>query len=957
MGWYAGGADPLLLEDDPLLGLEEELAYEDPYVMEQMEKELPVELMSAKPAQFVHAAFRMPREDGLGYEPFSFIGRKHLLAPYNGKTNRLLLKCSRQTEKSTLLGNIALTYSCMVPAHSTLYVSPSSLQTKTFSNDRLKEPLETSATLKRFTTTRLSQNVFEKQFVNRSIIRLRYAFLNADRTRGIRADKLLIDEIQDILYENVPVMEHCLSHANPRWKGSVYSGTPKSLDNTIEWYWANKSTQGEWVVPCDRCGSSAKGAAGRHWNILGEANIQRAGLSCSKCGHIIYPMRKDAQWGFQAEFDEENTPWHSYRINQLMVPWKKWADIFYEYKNNPRDRFFNEALGLSYDSGLRPMTLAQIRSACNPDISMHESQLDKWTRLGYAQPTFMGIDWGCHDEGTRILTEDGFKYFADLTDDDKVAQWDPDTRKMTFTKPKVRTVRDWDQPLLHFKTKGGMDLMVTHTHRMRVGQRQGESWVTESAGETVQRGGNVHFVGHVQWDGEDVEWFTLPGLSSSPGYAGCEPKKFGMDEWVEFLGYMLTEGGVCLKKNSKSELVPYCLKMSQRKTVKPRNYAQIRNCMESLGISFSEFPNPKTGDANWTICGKQYWDWFSKNMGMTGDTKRIPREFLRLTCHQLQILFDAMVLGDGSVDSREDCTGGAYYSTSRGLCEDFQEICIKLGLRCSVSLHKPAEGNHKARYRALWSAGRDHQFNTPRTEVKKVPYNGKVYCCAVETGYIVTERNGKIAYQANTGENTFTVITIGTYVNMKMQVFYVERCTGELLEPKKQLEYIKELANRFNVKIIATDYGGGYDRNDDLMRWCGPKRLVKFQYMARCNKKVSWDPGLLRFKAHRTECMSDIFNALKRKVILLPRFEEFHAKGEEPYATDILNIFSQYSETLRQIQYLHSPDKPDDTLHSIVYMMLGSMLIIPRPDLIVPRKEEKGQPNWGSSYGGPIGQG
>jgi len=602
MGWYgSGGWDPSR-EDDPLSWVPEVEPFEDPYVMAQMVKETPEVPVRATPAEFVHVAFRMPREDGLGYEPFSFIGRRHLLQPYECGARKLLLVCARQTEKSTMLGNMALAYSCMVPAHSTLYVSPSALQTKTFSNDRLKEPLETSPVLKRFTTARLSQNVFEKQFVNRSKITLRYAFLNADRTRGIRADKLLVDEIQDILADNMPVMEHCLSHANPIWKGEILSGTPKSLDNTIEYYRANQSTQGEWVVPCDRCGSNAAGAAGRHWNILGEANIQKKGLSCAKCGGLIHPDHDDAQWAFMTGWDEHDTPWESYRISQLMVPWKPWGEIWYEYRNSPREKFFNEALGLSYDSGLRPMTMAQVRGACNPRVSMGDRHLGRWAALGYSQPVFMGIDWG-------------------------------------------------------------------------------------------------------------------------------------------------------------------------------------------------------------------------------------------------------------------------------------------------------------------------------------------------------------------TGENTYTVIAIGTYRDTKLQIFYVERCVGELLDVDRQVEHVQDLANKFNVRVIGTDYGGGYDRNDRLMRWCGPQRLVKFQYMARSKRKVEWDKGLLRFKCHRTEVMSDIFNAIKRRAILLPRWEEFHANGREPYAMDILNIFSQYSESLKQIQYFHAPDKPDDTLHAIVFMTLASMLIKPRPDIIRPRKEEKGQPGRQYGYTGPIDQG
>jgi intein/homing endonuclease len=853
------------------------------------------------------------------------------------------------THNSTLLGNIALGYMCLVPAYKVLYVSPSATQSTTFSNDRIKEPVETSNVLKKFTTKMLSSNILEKQFINRSKLTIRYAFLNADRCRGIPAWLLEIDEFQDILSDNIPIIEQCLSHAPPIWKRYIYSGTPKSLDNNIEYYRARRSTQNEWVVPCDACGmKSTTEGAGRYWNVLGEKNIGKKGLVCEKCHTLINPMHVESCWARMVKFDQEKAYFESFRISQLMVPWKPWLEVLQQYDGYPRDKFYNEVLGISYDSGMRPLTMRQVFECCNPDLSMYD--IEKYRPLSFGQPIFAGIDWGCHDEDTRILTKDGFKYFRDVTDEDEVMQWDPDTREMTLTKPMVRTVRDWDQPLLHFETKGGLDLMVTHTHRMRVIPPQGDKWTTEVSSETAERG-NVKFVGYVDWKGRDITWFGLPGLPKSPGYSGCEPRQFNADDWIEFFGYMITEGGVCLKKNKAGELVPYCLKMSQRASVSPDRYQKIRDCMVRLDVPFSEFPNPKTGDVNWTICGKQYWDWFSKNMGMTGDVKRLPRWMLLLGKRQLRILFEAMLLGDGYIDPRDNCTGGAYYSTSKGLCEDFQEICIKLGLRCIVRLHKPASGMRKTRWRALWSAGRDYAFNMSNAKVKKVPYKGKVYCCAVPSGYIVTERNGCISYQGNTGENSYSVITLATYVDMKFRVFYVHRFVGEEVDPPIQLERIVELLKYFNVRVIGTDYGGGFDRNDHLVRVFGPERIVKYQYMARAKKKLEWDVRLRRWKTHRTEVMSDIFNAIKRKKCEFPKWNEF----SDPYATDMLNIYSEYNESLRMVQYMHGQDKPDDAFHSLLYCWIASMLIIPRADIVAPMKEVDGR--MVGTYQGPIDQG
>ena len=572
--------------------------YEDFTFLEQKRAELPV-IPRVLPSQFTEFAFRMPKIDGLGYENFSFDGRRHMRRIYDTPAKRVLLFCGRQVEKSTLLGNRLITYSCMVPAFRTLYVSPSATQTKTFSVDRIKEPLETSEVLKAFTTTLLQQNVFEKQFVNRSRITLRYAFLNADRTRGIPTWCLAIDEIQDILSDNIPVIEQSASHAPPEWRRFLYAGTPKGLDNVIEYYRSGvskgqpMSTMGEWVVPCDRCGSGAAGAAGRYWNVLGEKNIQRAGLSCEKCGQRIDPMHVDAQWATM----QEGGIFESYRIPQLMVPWREWSEIFLDYGRYDRAKFYNEVLGVSYDSGLRPLTRHQVRDCCNSEITMHPQALENYRNVGAGQPIFAGIDWG-------------------------------------------------------------------------------------------------------------------------------------------------------------------------------------------------------------------------------------------------------------------------------------------------------------------------------------------------------------------TGENAYTVMCLGTYVGSRFRIFYVHRFTGEDVDPEPQMAKIGQMISYFNVRLIGTDYGGGFDRNDTLTRRFGPKRVHKYQYLSRGRRKVFWNPHFRRWQMVRTELMSDLFNAIKRKQVEFPRWEEF----EDPYANDMLNIFSEYNNTIRMLQYSHRPDRPDDTFHSVLYCLLASMVLVPRPDIISPIREIPGQGPLRTGYRGPIDQ-
>jgi hypothetical protein len=562
---------------DEILWDEEAQRAEETAIESVMRGESPRRKMSDDEAllisEFVEFAVKLSIAGGT--RDFSFDEREYLRDIYDASSRRVLLKCGRQVEKSTLLGNLCLAYSALNPAFKTLYVSSAAQQAQVFSADRIKEPIDTSKVLSALTNKDLSQNVFFKQFTNRSQIRLRYAFLSADRVRGIPADMILIDEIQDILTDNIPVIEECASHSEH--KLMRYSGTPKSLDNTIEKYWADHSTQNEWLVPCDHC---------NNWNELGERNIGKKGPICGKCGEPINVRHERAQWASKQPRTEENedrVSYEGFRIPQIMVPWvvadeEGWKDILLKQEQYSRARFHNEVLGLSFDMGTRPLKRNHIESCCLDSVKMAEVD-DLVNKAGGV--VFMGLDWG-------------------------------------------------------------------------------------------------------------------------------------------------------------------------------------------------------TGESS-----------------------------------------------------------------------------------------------------------------------------------------------------------SFTVMTLGGYIEGRFTIFFAHRFTGQELEPPVQLDIIARMVHRAKVKLIGADYGGGFDRNDFLQRTFGREKVWKYQYAARPNQKLLWQPKLQRFIVHRTEVLSDMFNAIKRRQLRFPCWNEFQA----PYAEDMLNIFSEHNDMLNMTQYKISPGRSDDTMHSILYCFLVSMLYRSRPDILIPSRE------------------
>ena len=356
------------------------------------------EVYELMPTDFVSSIIQFPNPNTRLLEPFDYASRPYIRRIHNTQSKRILLMTARQVEKSTTLAIKSFIYTCLIPHFKILYVSPSSTQTKQFSNDRIKELRETCPALRTWFPDHMVDNVFEKKAINRSQITLRYAYLNADRCRGLSADAIFIDEFQDILLDNIPVITEASSHSP--YKYQVFSGTPKSEDNPIQQYWSSASTQNEWAVPCERHGRPGDPGTW-HWNILDEANIGTEGLICDRCGKPINPVHPKATWVRTAGPLSEGSIYEGFRIPQLMVPWTDWPELLAKYRDFPRAQFMNEVLGRSFDSGQRPLTQQELMDNCDPELRM-TAEVIKDVLKKTTSPIYAGIDWG--QDSTKSYT-------------------------------------------------------------------------------------------------------------------------------------------------------------------------------------------------------------------------------------------------------------------------------------------------------------------------------------------------------------------------------------------------------------------------------------------------------------------------------------------------------------------------------------------------------------------------
>jgi hypothetical protein len=320
---------------------------------------------------------------------------------------KTLLKTGRQVSKSTSLAAQGVLFSNCIPYFSTLYITPLFEMIRRFSQNYVAPFIETSPVGSLFSGESTINNVLQRSFKNRSQMLFSFAYLDAERTRGVSADKNVIDEIQDMDITFLPIIHETIS-ASRDWGIIQYAGTPKTLDNTIERLWAD-SSMAEWVIKCPHGGC-------RYWNIpaleydliamIGPAHDdiseQRPGVLCAKCQKPINP-RPPAQGGtgrWVHRNVDKRWSFAGYHVPQIIMPMhyasaEKWAKLVDKKEgrgNVPIHVFYNEVCGESWDSGSKLVTVTDLRRAANLGWPNRVDIASRQT--GEYLERFISVDWG-----------------------------------------------------------------------------------------------------------------------------------------------------------------------------------------------------------------------------------------------------------------------------------------------------------------------------------------------------------------------------------------------------------------------------------------------------------------------------------------------------------------------------------------------------------------------------------
>jgi len=163
------------------------------------------------------------------------------------------------------------------------------------------------------------------------------------------------------------------------------------------------------------------------------------------------------------------------------------------------------------------------------------------------------------------------------------------------------------------------------------------------------------------------------------------------------------------------------------------------------------------------------------------------------------------------------------------------------------------------------------------------------------------------------GKHAHTLITIATKTQDKIKIIFAKRFDGPRYnDPETVLAEIAKLSQSFAVKIIATDYEIGHKENYRLKKMVNSK-VVEIMYTSS-TKPFKWDPECGYYKLGRTPSMSNTFELIRSGKFEFPNIQTL-----KPFASDILNIFSEMDSVSRIRIYDHIG--PDDFFHTLNYIV------------------------------------
>jgi hypothetical protein len=339
-----------------------------------------------------------------------------------------------------------------------------------------------------------------------------------------------------------------------------------------------------------------------------------------------------------------------------------------------------------------------------------------------------------HTEDTEVLTEKGWVCWPDWNHTDLLATVNPITHAMEFQAATEWHASEYRGETYH-STNRRIDFGVTNYHRMYV-----RKW--DESKRTLSN--RYSFV-----NADSLGWYS--GLLPSPtGWLGTEfvevavpnGPRFDGDDFLALVALIISDGYAGGPEKGR-QVVSFCC-FDER-------YAKVAALASRMG--FTEQPGRK---GVWNRSSMELANWVREKCythpSLRSVNKCVP-DFVKAASSR-QISHFLSWFGDRSKDG----TQPVFYSSSKRLIDDLQELLLRVGKRGTIRTRAakdvPYSGNssgviHSGVTHVLTVAESDRLCLDRKKHIETDRYRGLVYCATVPNGLLVTRRNGSVLVSGN----------------------------------------------------------------------------------------------------------------------------------------------------------------------------------------------------------------
>lgn len=360
-------------------------------------------------------------------------------------------------------------------------------------------------------------------------------------------------------------------------------------------------------------------------------------------------------------------------------------------------------------------------------------------------------DWvlTCFDDATEVLTDSGWQLFKDVdVERDRFLTLNQKTHRLEWQKASHKIEQEFKGNLLEYSDKS-CDFAVTGNHNMYVRSKY-SNWGAGQLSEKKTResyelvpaesligSGKGKMLRAASWHSENKIPSTLKGL---------EPTTL-----ARLLGWYVSEGWSYEQGFRKK------IQISQTKQpYRSQLVADIR----AAGCSpiFESEPHEDTI----TFYHSKLFNEL-RFFGSTAPEKRLPPWVKNSSPEFLRTFLETYISGGGSVKGKSFEEYSMFYTTSPTLAGDIQEVCLKLGLRCTVAKQESRAGGTNRKGQRIvgkhpiyvGTISSHAEVTVDFDKLRPLSYEGTVRCVTVPNNTLCVRRNGRTLICGNCDPDEF----------------------------------------------------------------------------------------------------------------------------------------------------------------------------------------------------------